>query len=107
MGVKIDHSAQPGNASGARFDAAPRLDRAGRAGEGQAAGRIAVPGQTDRVEVSADAKLLAAALEAASVPPDIRLDRVERARQALESGQLAQDPFALADRLIDDLVQGM
>ncbi len=58
----------------------------------------------DRVEVSADARLLSSALAAAEKAPEIRQDVVERARQKLEAGEIGNDPARLADRIIDSLL---
>lgn len=58
----------------------------------------------DRVEVSPDAKLMTAALDAAQKGPAIRTELVERLRQKLNSGELGKDSLKLADRLIDDLL---
>jgi flagellar biosynthesis anti-sigma factor FlgM len=58
----------------------------------------------DSVEISADAQLRATALDAATNAPDIRTDLVERMRQKLDAGELGADSAALADRLIDDLL---
>lgn len=67
-------------------------------------GRSAVDKQ-DKVEVSADAKLLTAALKATNSSPEIRTDVVERMRQKLAAGELGSDSGRLADRLIDDLLK--
>lgn len=58
----------------------------------------------DRVEVSADARLLSTAVSAAEQSPEIRQDVVERARQKLEAGEIGNDPARLADRIIDSLL---
>jgi flagellar biosynthesis anti-sigma factor FlgM len=56
----------------------------------------------DRIDVSADAQLMAAALAAASDTPVIRQDVVDRAREKLAQGTLGADADALADALMDD-----
>ncbi len=74
-----------------------------------AAGSSAVQGpaqSSDRVEVSAEAQLVAAAVQAAHESPGIRLDAVERGRLALANGTLGQDTSRLADRIIDALLKG-
>lgn len=58
----------------------------------------------DRVEVSADARLLGKAVDAASKAPEIRQDVVERAKAKLAAGEIGQDANTLADRLIDSLL---
>lgn len=58
----------------------------------------------DRVEVSPDAKLMTAALDAVKKTPAIRTELVERLREKLNSGELGKDSAKLADRLIDDLL---
>ena len=58
----------------------------------------------DRVEVSADARLLGQAVDAASKAPDIRQDVVERAKAKLAAGEIGNDAARLADRLIDSLL---
>ena len=58
----------------------------------------------DRVEVSADAKLLAAATDAARKAPEVRTELVERMKQKLNAGEIGNDSGRLADRMIDDLL---
>lgn len=58
----------------------------------------------DRVEVSADARLLGQAVDAAAKAPEIRQDVVERAKAKLAAGEIGNDPGRLADRLIDSLL---
>ena len=68
------------------------------------AGRTASSG-SDRVELSSDAQLVANAVKAAENAPAIRQDVVDRARQKLMAGEIGRDPLALADRLIDHLLE--
>ena len=65
----------------------------------------AAGGRTDRVEVSEDARLLNAAVQAAASAPVTSETAVERARQKLESGELGRDAEKLADKLIDHLLR--
>lgn len=58
----------------------------------------------DRVEVSADARLLGKAVDAAAKAPEIRQDVVDRAKAKLAAGEIGNDPGRLADRLIDSLL---
>lgn len=58
----------------------------------------------DRVEVSADAQLLTAALNEAQKAPDVRTELVEHLRQKLNAGEIGNDSGRLADRMIDDLL---
>ncbi|BCS33515.1 hypothetical protein TBR22_A27420 [Luteitalea sp. TBR-22] len=58
----------------------------------------------DRVEVSADARLLGKAVDAANKAPEIRQDVVDRAKAKLAAGQVGNDAGRLADRLIDSLL---
>lgn len=60
---------------------------------------------TDSVRVSPDAQLATAAAREAAAAPEIRHDRVEAARKALEAGRVGADPHALADRIIDSLLE--
>ena len=69
-----------------------------------ATGTAAAKTGTDRVEVSADAKLLSAALSAAGGPQEIRQDVVERAREKLAKGELGNDAAKLADAMLDDVL---
>jgi flagellar biosynthesis anti-sigma factor FlgM len=65
--------------------------------------------QGDRVEVSDDAKkvqqIVAEAVKAASTAPEVRQDKVERAKALLASGELGSDHEALASSIIDDLLE--
>jgi flagellar biosynthesis anti-sigma factor FlgM len=82
---------------------APVTER-GRAGRGDAAGSSATTGP-DRVQVSEDARLLNAAVQAAASAPETSEANVERARQKLVSGELGRDAERLADKLIDHLLR--
>jgi len=55
--------------------------------------------QNDQLTVSPEARQLQAA---ASEPPAVRSDVVERMRELLNQGQVGNDPAALADSIIDD-----
>ena len=59
----------------------------------------------DKVEVSSDAKLFAAAAKAASEPTPVRADVVEAMKQKLAAGEIGNDSGRLADRIIDDLLK--
>ena len=77
--------------------------------ESTAAGRTAQGGRSaggDRVNLSADGALAARAMKAASEASDVREDVVERAKARLASGELGRDLDALADSLIDRLLEG-
>jgi flagellar biosynthesis anti-sigma factor FlgM len=99
MSMKIDGNRQAGATSDA--EATRRLDQARKTE------RTAVERQTDksdRVEVSKDAQLMTSALKAAQDAPAVRQDVVERARQALNNGEVGKDSRKLADKLIDTLL---
>jgi len=83
-----------------------QIDRtdAGRAGE-RAQKAPLKPGATaDRVEVSRDAALVNEAVQAANQAPAIRQDKVEQAKKALADGTLGADAGALADAIIDRML---
>jgi flagellar biosynthesis anti-sigma factor FlgM len=65
--------------------------------------------QGDRVEVSDDAKkvqqLVAEAVKSVSNAPEVRQDKVERAKELLASGELGADHQKLASAIIDDLLE--
>jgi flagellar biosynthesis anti-sigma factor FlgM len=58
----------------------------------------------DRVEVSTDAQLVSAAVQAAQDAPAVRPEAVERGRRALENGTLGADAERLAQRIVDSLL---
>jgi flagellar biosynthesis anti-sigma factor FlgM len=60
---------------------------------------------SDRVELSADAALLTAALQAARDVPAIRTGVVDQAREKLLTGRLGTDSLHLADAILDDLLK--
>ena len=60
---------------------------------------------TDAVKLSDTLKLADDAVRAAAVSGDVRPEAVARARQLIESGQLGSNPEALADRIIDSLLE--
>ena len=57
---------------------------------------------SDRVELSSQARDIQRAREAAHNAPDIRPDRVEAARRALQSGNLNLNGEDLADKILQD-----
>lgn len=97
--MKIDPNRPAGDT-----DATSRLDKTGQAERAKTGTGPAMTSK-DRVEVSADAKLLNDALKAAQDSSDIRPDVVERAKTLLESGELGRDSHALADRLIGGMLK--
>jgi flagellar biosynthesis anti-sigma factor FlgM len=69
-------------------------------------GSSVAPGKTgDRVELSGDASMLAAAVRAANDAPPIRTELVERMRAKLNAGELGADSGKLADAIIDDFLK--
>jgi flagellar biosynthesis anti-sigma factor FlgM len=74
------------------------VDRATRGGRKTDTG-------SDSVQLSSDAQLATTAAAAASTAPEIRQDKVEAARKALEAGRIGSDPYALADKLIDSMLE--
>ena len=59
----------------------------------------------DRVQVSEQARLLSAAVQAAHAAPDSSEAAIERARAKRERGELGKDAERLADKLIDSLLR--
>ena len=74
----------------------------GRTGRSDQAG---APATADRVQVSDQARLLSAALQAAHEAPDSSEAAIERARQKRAAGELGKDAERLADKLIDSLLR--
>lgn len=58
----------------------------------------------DRVELSSDAALAQAAVKAIDETPDVRADLVERMKKALAAGEVGKDAQALADKMIDSML---
>jgi flagellar biosynthesis anti-sigma factor FlgM len=58
----------------------------------------------DRVELSSDAALAQAAVKAVDEAPDVRADLVERMKKALAAGDVGKDAHALAETLIDRML---
>jgi flagellar biosynthesis anti-sigma factor FlgM len=69
------------------------------------AGDRAAAGGTDKVELSSDAQLLAAALKATNEVTSVRTDVVEAMKQKLAAGEIGNDSGRLADRILDDLLK--
>ena len=63
----------------------------------QGGGVAPSPASGDRVELSGDAALRAAALRAANETPAIRTELVEQMREKLNAGKIGNDAGALAD----------
>jgi flagellar biosynthesis anti-sigma factor FlgM len=69
------------------------------------ANKPAIPAaRADRVEVSQDAAFVNTAVQAAHETPALREDKIAAAKQALADGTLGRDAGALADALIDHML---
>jgi flagellar biosynthesis anti-sigma factor FlgM len=100
--MKID-----GNRSTSDTDATRATEALQKVAEKRAAKKsdqAGTPG-TDTVEVSDDARLLSAALQATSEPTPIRTDKVEAMKLKLAAGEVGNDAGRLADSIIDDLLK--
>ena len=90
-----------------------RPDNVGQTAPTQATSDRARPGRSeqpaaapsDRVQVSDQARLLSAAVQAAHEAPDASEAAIERARQKRAAGELGRDAERLADKLIDSLLR--
>jgi flagellar biosynthesis anti-sigma factor FlgM len=58
----------------------------------------------DQVRLSSGAQLATTAVGAVEQSPDIRQDKVARAKALLESGELGRDAHHLADAIIDRVI---
>ena len=102
MTMKID-----GNRTAQDAEAAKATEAAQKVAEKRVAKKSDLPTGTgtDKVEVSSDAKLMAAALKASTEAPAVRADVVEAMKKKLEAGEIGNDAGRLADRIIDDLLK--
>ena len=100
--MKIDGNRLPQDA-----EATKATEAAQKLAEKRVAKKSDLPGAagTDKVEVSSDAKLLAAALKASTEPTPVRADVVEAMKKKLAAGEIGNDAGRLADRIIDDLLK--
>jgi flagellar biosynthesis anti-sigma factor FlgM len=80
---------------------APTPTRENRPGRADSASQA----PADRVQVSDQARLLSAAVQAAHAAPDSSEAAIERARAKRERGELGKDAERLADKLIDSLLR--
>lgn len=97
MAIRID-----GSKSTHDTEATRRLESAQKGSQAGAAGK---PAEADRLEVSNTAQLLAAALQAANDAPAVRPDAIERGQQLLQSGRLGSDAHALAEAIVNRLIE--
>ena len=93
------HGERPENVGQTAPAQATDRGRTGRSDQTQGAAT------TDRVQVSDQARLLSAALQAAHEAPDASEAAIERARQKRAAGELGKDAERLADKLIDSLLR--
>jgi flagellar biosynthesis anti-sigma factor FlgM len=88
---------------------AQAVDRVGRpasaAGNDDTAISASAPAAGDDVRLSSDARLMQAAMRALQQQPDTRAEVVARLRAALANGEIGSDPRALAETLIDRLLE--
>jgi anti-sigma28 factor (negative regulator of flagellin synthesis) len=95
--MKIEGNRPNLDASAAGKLEAARLAEAKAKEQGARTGR-------DAVTVSPDVELAQKAIDAASRPAEVRPDAVARGKALLEGGTLGSDPAALADTLIQRLI---
>jgi flagellar biosynthesis anti-sigma factor FlgM len=101
MTMKIEGQQHPlDTADAARRSEAVRQSEAAAGAPSTGAGK-----PVDSVSLSDDARLLTDAMKAAGEAPDIRQDVVERMRKLLEAGEIGKDSTAMAERLIDHLLE--
>ena len=87
---------------------AEALDRVGRpvspVGNRDAGASATAPATGDEVRLSSDARLMQNVMQTAQQALNVRQDVVERMRAALASGNVGNDPHALADAILDRLL---
>ena len=64
-------------------------------------GKAGAASGQDTVSVSSSMQFATAAISASNQSPDVRPDEVARAKQLLADGKVGNDPYRLADSLID------
>jgi Anti-sigma-28 factor, FlgM len=80
----------------------PRVDQAS-VGRSTMTRRQADSG--DSAQISSDVQLVSTAVSAVAAAPATRADRVEGARQAVATDRVGRDPWSLADKMIDSLLE--
>ena len=86
------------------FDPTARAAQADNVKHGRHHGgthKTSATAQNDSVSVSPAAQFANQAISASQSSPDVRPDVVARARQLLADGKVGNDPYRLADALID------
>ena len=81
-----------------------RRPEATESGQAQGTERGAQPTSADTVQLSTAAQLVSAATQAANDAPEVRADKVARAKALLESGELGSDPERLAKAIINGTI---
>ena len=69
------------------------------------AARRRAGGATDELFLSTAAQHIARTVQVANDSPEIRRDKVDQARQKLDSGELGRDTTQLAESIIDQLIE--
>ena len=59
----------------------------------------------DPAQIPSDVHLVCTAVSAVAAAPAIRTDRVDAARKAVAAGSVGRDPWSIAERLIDNLLE--
>jgi flagellar biosynthesis anti-sigma factor FlgM len=97
--MRIDQN-RPAVETGASDRIGGSTDKSPRAGvQGSAADRVEVSDDLKRVQ-----RIVADVVQDMATTPAVRQDVVDRARALLASGELGRDSAALADAIIDDLL---
>ncbi len=68
---------------------------------GHKSGKAGAASGQDTVSVSSSMQFATAAISASNQSPDVRPDEVARAKQLMADGKVGNDPYRLADSLID------
>ena len=59
------------------------------------------PAQADRVDLSPEARQVASFVEAAKGFPEVRVEKVEKMREAIQQGTYSVDPRAVARAILE------
>jgi flagellar biosynthesis anti-sigma factor FlgM len=59
----------------------------------------------DSVQRSSNAHLVSKTVSAVTAAPSGRRNKIDAARKAIEAGRVGDDPYSLADKMIDSLLE--
>ena len=84
-------------------DVSLNVNKTSRAGGGEKASSSGKTSSTDKVDISATGKEVAGLMSAIGQLPDLRMDKINTIKEAIQSGTYKIDSVKIAERILNEL----